>query len=91
VQEFFVVQDEGRFRWAVSLGIFSTEEAAQARLVALRDRGVRTAQIGQRDTPVMKVWLRVRDSPPAEQTRLRELAAQSPGTELRSCSSLRPS
>jgi hypothetical protein len=90
IGEFFVVQDEGRFRWSVSLGIFSSEEAAQSRLAALRERGVRTAQVGQRDTPVMKVWLRIRDSQPNEQTRLRELAAQSPGTELRACAAATP-
>jgi hypothetical protein len=85
VDDFFVVQDEGRFRWAVSLGVFSSEVAAQSRLGSLRERGVKTAQLGQRDAAVMKVWLRIRDTQAAEQVKIKDLAAQSPGTELRAC------
>ena len=46
VTEYFIVQEEGEFRWALSLGIFRTEEGAQARLAALRAQGVRTARVG---------------------------------------------
>ena len=41
VEDYFVVQDEGEHRWALSLGIFRTEEAAQARLSALQEKGCR--------------------------------------------------
>jgi len=85
VEDYFVVQDEGEHRWAVSLGIFRTEEAAQARLAALQEKGVRTARIGQRDTVVPRTWLRVQGADPAMQARLREIARQAEGTELKEC------
>ncbi|HSU77559.1 MAG TPA: SPOR domain-containing protein, partial [Burkholderiales bacterium] len=46
VDDYFVVQEEGPYRWALSLGVFRSEEAAQARLTALRAQGVRSAQVG---------------------------------------------
>src|SRR5262245_4618008 len=41
VTDFFVVQEAGQWRNAVSLGIFRTDEAAQGFLTKLKDRGVR--------------------------------------------------
>jgi hypothetical protein len=85
VEDYFIVQDEGPARWAVSLGVFSSEEAARSRLAALRSRGVRSAQVGARETPVEKVWLQVREADAALRARLAELAARFPGTELHLC------
>ena len=89
VQDYFVVQDEGPNRWAVSLGVFRSEEAAQARLAALRSRGVRSARVGPRETQVPKVWLQVKGVDAPLETRLRELAQQAEGTELRDCAEAR--
>ncbi len=83
VQDYFIVQEEGPNRGAVSLGLFRTEEAAQARLAALRSRGVHSAQIAPRQTP--KVWLQVKAADAALESRLQELARGLDGTELRDC------
>ena len=80
-----MIQDEGPQRWALSLGLYRTEEAAQARLAALRSQGVRSAEIGQRDTAPPKVWLQVRGVDAALQARLAELARSMESTELRDC------
>lgn len=48
VKEFFVVQDAGAWRYAISLGIFKTQEAAQNYHKELRAKDVRTAQVGER-------------------------------------------
>jgi len=85
VDDFFVIQDEGRTRWAVSLGIFSSEEAARSRLEALRAKGVRSAQTGERETQVAKIWFQARGADAAQQARLRETAQGFPGTEVRAC------
>jgi hypothetical protein len=85
VEEFFIVQEEGPQRWGLSLGVFRTEEAAQARLAALRQQGVRTAQVGQRETVVPKVWLQVSNVDATTERRLAEVALQMEGSELRSC------
>jgi len=85
VEEYFVMQEEGRLRWAISLGVFSSEEAARSRLDALRARGVRGAQVGERETQVTKVSFQVRPADPALQAKLKEMAQGFPGTELRDC------
>jgi hypothetical protein len=85
VEEYFIVQEEGALRWALSLGVFRTQEAAMARLSALRGLGVRTARIGERDTMVPKVWLQVKSVDAPLQTRLKEIASRVEGTELKDC------
>ena len=85
VEEYFIVQEEGPLRWALSLGVFRTEESAQARLAALRGQGVRTARVGARETTVPKVWLQVKGVDAPLQARLKEIARQVEGSELRDC------
>lgn len=85
VDEYFVLQDEGKMRWAVSLGVFSSEEAAKSRLETLRAKGVRSAQTGERDTQVAKVWFQLRGGDAAQQAALRQAAQAFPGTDLRPC------
>ena len=53
----------GPQRLAISLGVFRTEEAAQARLEALRAQGVKTAKVGPRAQSVQQTVLVVRDPP----------------------------
>jgi len=85
VEDYFIVQEEGQHRWALSLGVFRTEDAARARLAALRAQGVRSAVVGARETVVPKVWLQVKGVDPALEAKLKELAVQSESTELRPC------
>lgn len=85
IDDYFILQDEGKMRWAVSLGVFSSEEAARARLEALRAKGVRSAQSGERGTQVSKVWFQLRAPDAALQARFRESAQGFPGTEVRDC------
>ncbi len=87
IGEYFIVQEEGEQRWALSLGVFRTEEAALARLAALRQLGVRSARVGPRETAVPKVWLQVKSVDAPTQARLREIARQVEGSELRECGS----
>jgi hypothetical protein len=85
IEEFFILQDAGKMQWAVSLGVFSTEEAAKSRLEALRARGVRSAQTGERDTQVAKIWFQLRNGDAAQQAGLRETVQGFPGTDVRDC------
>ena len=90
IDEFFVVQEPGRFRFAVSLGVFKTEDAARARLESLRAKGVRTAQVGPRDAAVQKTWFQVRNVDEALAAKLKDLAQKPPGAELRECPTPKP-
>ena len=85
VEDYFVLQDAGPLRWALSLGVFSTEDAAKAHLEALRERGVRSAIIDRRDTRVPKVWFQVRDADAPLQDRLRVIARDFEGATLHDC------
>ena len=85
IEEFFILQDEGKMRWAVSLGVFSSEDAARKHLEVLRAKGVRSAQSGERDTQVAKIWLQLRGADAGQQAKLRESAQGFPGTEIRDC------
>lgn len=86
VEEYFIVADDVPQRWAISLGVFRTAEAANARLAVLKERGVRSAQVGPRETVVPKIWLQVKGVDGALEARLRDVARQIEGSELRPCS-----
>jgi len=85
VEDFFIVQEDPKFRFGISLGVFKTEEAAQARLAELRAKSVRTARVGPRETAVQKVYFTVREVPDALASRLNELRQGFPGSELKEC------
>lgn len=69
--EFFVVQDAGPNRLAISLGIFSSEEAAKERLAALRALGIKSARSGERNARPPLAALEI-SGPEAQQEALRE-------------------
>ena len=85
IDEYFVMQDEGPNRWAISLGVFRTEDGARARLAALQTQGVRSAQVAERETTVPKVWLQVSNVDGGLLARLKETARSAEGSELREC------
>ena len=85
VEDYFILQDTGPMRWALSLGVFSTEEAARSHLQALREKGVRTAIIDRRETRVPKVWFQVREVEPPLQEKLQAMAREFEGATLHDC------
>jgi hypothetical protein len=85
VEDYFIVGEESDQRWTLSLGVFRSEEAAQARLGALRGQGVRSAIVGARETVVPKLWLQVKGVDSALEARLKDIARQVDGSELRAC------
>ena len=85
INDFFVMGEETDIPWALSLGVFRSERAAAARLAALRELGVRNALVGKRDTVVPRIWLQVKGVDPALEARLKDIARQAEGSELRPC------
>lgn len=83
ISEFFVVQDTGQWRNAISLGIFRTEEAAQAFLAMLKERGVRSAIAARRENFLKQVAFQVREPNPATVARLTELQKEFSGSEMK--------
>ena len=83
VTEFFVVQDAGQWKNAISLGIFRTEDAAQTYLTKLKERGVRSAVAGRRENFLKQVAFYVRDPNAATVAKLTELQKEFSGTEMK--------
>lgn len=83
ITDYFLVQDNSKWRNAISLGIFKTQEAASGRLQALKGQGVRSALVGERTQKVNQVMFMVREPGDAIQAKLVELQRDFPGSELR--------
>ena len=75
VPEFFVVQENGPHKWAISLGLFSSKEAATARLDALRSQGVKSARVGERKAKSVTAQLEI-NGPEAQSESLRQAIAE---------------
>lgn len=82
VADYFLVQDGAHWRNAISLGIFSTQEAADKRLKELRDKGVKSAVMGERTDPVKHTLFVIRDPSQATAARLVELKQEFAGSAL---------
>jgi hypothetical protein len=83
VSDFFLVQDAGQWRNAISLGIFKTDEAAQAYLGKLKERGVRSAVAERRENFLKQIAFLVREPDDALVARLTMLQPEFPGSELK--------
>jgi hypothetical protein len=83
VTEFFVVQEPAKWRFAISLGIFRTEAAAQAFLAKLKERGVRSAVVARRENFLKQVVFYVREPGESTVARLAIIQQEFPGTELK--------
>ncbi len=83
VTEFFVVQDAGQWRNAISLGIFRTDEGAQAFLAGLKQRGVRSAIVTRRENFLKQVSFYLREPSVATVARLTALQQEFPGSEMK--------
>lgn len=55
IKDYFVVQDSGPNQFAISLGVFKTEGAAQQQLAQLRGKGVQNAGISPRRSTVYRI------------------------------------
>jgi hypothetical protein len=86
--DFYVVQaqDDPKFANAVSLGLFSTEQAAAVRRDQIARLGVRgEIAVQPRDSANSRIYLRLRDVPIANLGRLATLRAELGNAELREC------
>jgi hypothetical protein len=85
VTDFAIMQDPN-MRWAISLGVFSTQDAAKARLAELNKQGVRTARIGPR-LSAAKIAFQLRDLDAAARDKLDKIKAGFPQQDKRDCAS----
>jgi len=77
------VVDAGRGQFTVSLGMFRTEAAANARVEAPATRGVAGTRVEPRQGAVAQSMLVVRDPPQPAVARMKELQPQYPGSDVK--------
>jgi hypothetical protein len=85
VQNFFVMQGESPLKWAVSLGVFKTEAAAQSLVAALGKQGVRGARVLPRGPQGTRAAWQFRDLTPDERKSVAGIADDFAGVQLRQC------
>jgi hypothetical protein len=81
ITDFYVVQEAGSMQFAISLGVFKTEEAANNRLAQLRPKGIRSAIVapyGGSNTTFV-----IREPGDATTLKLAELKPEFPGAALK--------
>jgi len=83
IREHDPVMEIGRWRNAISLGFFRSEEGARRYLAILREKGVRSATIGRREQKVTQTAYLVKDPTSEDSAKLMLLKSEFPGTELR--------
>jgi VCBS repeat-containing protein len=83
VTEFAVVQEQTQWRHAISLGIFRTDEAAQAFLKTLRAKGVTEAVAERRENFLRQVVYYVREPSETTVAKLAAMRAALPASEVR--------
>lgn len=86
VTDTFVVQDAGPWRNAVSLGLFKSEEAANAELERLRQRGVRSALVTRRERMLKLVSYFLREPSAAAIAQITDLQRDFPAAEMKAVS-----
>ena len=83
VDEYFPILDPGRWRYAISLGVFRNEEGATRYLAQLRQMGVRSATVGEREQRVTQTAFLISEATEEESAKLADLRNEFPGSQLR--------
>ena len=83
VKDFYVVQETGQWRNAISLGIFKSEDTARSMAAKLKDSGVPGVTLERRENMLKQVVYFLREPIPATIMRLAELQRDFPNTEVK--------
>lgn len=86
VTDYFILQDppNPELRWAISLGVFKSEEAARAYIAQLSQRGVRSARMVEYKVPMKKFAFQMRTDARTHPG-IEKLKSSFPGQQLRDC------
>jgi hypothetical protein len=85
VTNYFVMSDNTAMRWAISLGVFKTEAAAQSQLATLQKQGVHSARVTPRMSASKLLAFQFRDIGSDVRAQLDEKLKAFPNQESRSC------
>jgi hypothetical protein len=83
IREYFIVQNEGRWRNAISMGVFKSREAAQNYLQYLHTKGVHSAKVGERASKLITTVFRLDNIDAVTRGKVAEIQNDFPGGELK--------
>jgi cell division septation protein DedD len=84
VSNYFIMNDNTPTKWAISLGVFKSEAAAETLMAALKKQGVTGAKIAGRSSAGTKLAYQFRDIDAATRIKLETIGAKFTA-ETRSC------
>lgn len=82
VQDYYVINNGGRWQNAISLGVFSSREGADRRLNELKNQGVKSAVVRERDDSPSHVTFDLRKVSREQQGKLEKINSQLKGAQL---------
>jgi cell division septation protein DedD len=85
VTNFFIMSDNSPLRWAISLGVFKSEAAAQSLLATLTKQGVSSARINPRGTQTTRLAFQFRGIDVAAKAKIDDIAESFPALKTRAC------
>lgn len=85
VSNFFIIQDQSKMRWGISLGIFKSEASAKKHLADLKKKGVRSARVGARSVTNRRVAFVLRDMDEKSLNSLKAIMEDFPDQEAHEC------
>ena len=83
--EFYIVQDQTAMRWAISMGVFKTPEAAKAHLANLQKKGLKEAKLAPRTVSAAKVNYRLQDLTPEEKQTIDQIKSGFSSVQSHEC------
>jgi hypothetical protein len=86
VTNFFIMNKDSPMKWAISLGVFKSEAAAQTQLAALNKQGVHSAKVaGRSSAAATRITYQFRGIDAATSARIERIADAFPDLETRAC------
>jgi len=85
ITDFYIIQDNSSLRWAISLGVFKSEEAARNHLAELNRQGVRSARIGERAITAKAVAFRIKEWDASMKEQMEKAGVDFGKHEVREC------
>mgnify|MGYP001370274451 CR=1 FL=1 len=90
VPESFIIRENSKWQYAISLGIFATEEAALKFLEQLREKGVKSAVAGARNQATDVASFQIKDMSETITAAVMKLKLDFPGSELKAVECRKP-
>jgi hypothetical protein len=86
ITNFFIMNADSPMKWAISLGVFKSEAAAQTQLATLNKQGVHSAKVaGRSSAAATRITYQFRGIDAATSARIEKIADAFPDLETRAC------